>query len=122
MHELSIAHSLVDLAGDAAARAGVERVSVVHLRLGALAGVVRDALEFSFEVASVGTPLAGARLAIEAVPVRVFCPRCEAEAELADVQQFRCPRCGTPTAQVLAGRELELVALEYDEAAAPLGV
>ena len=71
---------------------------------------------------SAGTPLAGARLAIEAVPVRVFCPRCEAEAELADVQQFRCPRCGTPTAQVLAGRELELVALEYDEAAAPLGV
>ena len=117
MHELSIAHSLVDLAAAAAADAGVARVSAVHLRVGALAGVVRDALEFSFEIAAADTPLAGARLAIEELPARVYCSRCDATATLTDSRRFRCPACGTPTAQVVQGRELELVALEYDEAA-----
>ena len=50
MHELSIAHSLVEIAEEAAAKAGVARVTVVHLRLGVLAGVVQDALLFGFEI------------------------------------------------------------------------
>ena len=115
MHELSIAHSLVELAGDAAARAGVSRVSAVRLRLGALAGVVREALEFGFAIAADGTPLAGARLEIAELPVRVFCPRCQAEAELPSIQRFCCPACGLPTAQIVQGRELELAALEYED-------
>lgn len=73
MHELSIAHSLVELAADAAERAGVSRISVVHLRLGALAGVVRDALEFGFAIAADGTALAGARrLVVAELPVRIL--------------------------------------------------
>ncbi len=115
MHELSIAHSLVELAGDAAAQAGVSRVSVVHMRLGALAGVVREALEFGFTIAADGTPLAGARLEVVELPVRIFCSRCQAEAELPDVQRFCCPGCGMPTGQIVQGRELELAALEYED-------
>jgi hydrogenase nickel incorporation protein HypA/HybF len=115
MHELSIAHSLVELASDAATRAGVAHVRVLHLRLGALAGVVREALEFSFTLAAEGTPLAGTQLAIEEVPVRIYCACCQAHAELPDIQRFRCPQCGTPSSQIVQGRELELVALEYEE-------
>ncbi|MBK9712575.1 MAG: hydrogenase maturation nickel metallochaperone HypA [Kouleothrix sp.] len=122
MHELSIAYSLVELASAAAAEAGVAHISVVHLRLGALAGVVRDALEFGFEIAAADTPLAGARLAIEELPVQIYCPSCDAPATLPDVRQFCCPRCGTPTARIVQGRELELVALEYEETAERLNV
>lgn len=57
MHELSIALSLVELAAEAAANAGAERVEAVHLRVGALAGVVPEALQFSFAIAARGTPL-----------------------------------------------------------------
>ena len=121
MHELSIAHNLVELASDAAERAGVSRVSVVRLRLGALAGVVREALEFGFAIAADGTPLAGAQLAIEELPVRIFCPRCRAQADLPNIQCFRCPVCGSPAGQIVQGRELELAALECedDPASAP---
>lgn len=115
MHELSIAHSLVDLATAAAAEAGVTRVDAVHLRLGAMSGVVKDALLFSFEVAAADTPLAGARLEIEDVPVQVYCPACDVISPLSNIQSFRCPRCETPTADIRSGRELDLVALEYDE-------
>jgi hydrogenase nickel incorporation protein HypA/HybF len=64
MHELSIAASIVEIASEEASRRGC-RVEAVHLRLGALSGVVREALEFSWELACGETPVAGARLEIE---------------------------------------------------------
>ena len=112
MHELSIAHSLVELASEAATKAGASQVEAVYLRLGALSGVVKDALLFGFEVATSGTPLAGARLEIEDVPVQLYCWSCETRVEPADARALRCPRCGTPTAEIVQGRELEITALE----------
>lgn len=118
MHELSIAVSLVDAASREAAAAGAERVRTVYLQVGALSGVVRDALVFAFDVATEGTMLEGATLEIEDVPVVVFCPPCGEEKELPDVYRFRCPSCGTPTPELLRGRELDLIALEIHEPAA----
>jgi hydrogenase nickel incorporation protein HypA/HybF len=115
MHELSIAMSMIEMASEEAARRGGVQVSAIHLRLGPLSGVVREALLFSYEVACDGTPLEGSRLVIEDVPVVVFCPACSGERTLASVQRFCCPDCGTPTAQVVGGRELEVVALEIEE-------
>ncbi len=65
MHELSIAAGIVEIASEEAARHG-GRVEVVHLTLGALSGVVREALEFSWDLACQETPVEGARLEIEA--------------------------------------------------------
>ncbi len=118
MHELSIAMSLVELASEEAARLGNVHVDALHLRLGPLSGVVKEALAFSFELASAGTPIEGSRLEIEDMPVKVFCGRCGEERTLDSVQHFRCPVCGEPTADVRAGRELELTALEVSDDAA----
>ncbi len=112
MHELSIALSLIDLATEEAERAGADRVSKVYLKVGALSGVVCDALAFSFDVAAADTLVEGATLEMEAVPVAVFCPHCAAEKELADLFSFACPDCGTLTPDVRRGRELEMTAIE----------
>ncbi len=114
MHELSIAMGIVDAALDEAQRRGVE-VSAVHLRLGALSGVVKDALLFSYEVACQDTPLEGSQLFVEDVPVIVFCAQCQAERELPSVQLFACPECGAPTMDIRRGKELEVFALEVKE-------
>jgi len=113
MHELSIAMSIVEMASEEAARRGA-RVNAVHLRLGRLAGVVKEALLFSYEVAREGTPLEGARLVIEEAPIVVYCPACRAERTLASINQFFCPDCTTPTPEVLRGKELEVTALEIE--------
>jgi hydrogenase nickel incorporation protein HypA/HybF len=115
MHELSIAIDLVAAASEKAAELGL-RVSVVHVRVGALSGVVGEALAFSFEVAAAGSEIEGARLAIEEVPVTVRCPRCGGEPRPASPQALRCPDCGGPASEVVSGRELELVALEGEDA------
>ncbi len=65
MHELSIALSIIELAEEEAQRHGDVRVNAVHLKLGRLAGVAKEALEFSYGLACEGTALAGSRLEIE---------------------------------------------------------
>ena len=111
MHELSIAISIVEVAQEEAEKRG-EKVSAVHLRLGALSGVVKEALLSSYEMACFNTPLEGSQLIIEDVAVIVFCPKCQTQRPLNSVQWFCCSECGTPTPEVVQGKELEVFALE----------
>ena len=108
MHELSIAMSIVE-------RHGSARVQAVHLRLGLLSGVVKQALLSSYQMACEATPLEGSQLLIEEVPVEVFCPKCDAPRPVTSIQWFCCPECGAPTPTVLHGKELEVIALEIAE-------
>jgi hydrogenase nickel incorporation protein HypA/HybF len=115
MHELSIAVSIVEMAQEESERHGQAQVLAVHLRLGRLSGVVKEALLSSYEMACEATPLEGSQLLIEEIPVEVFCPKCDGPRAVGSVQWFCCPECGTPTPTVLRGKELEVVALEIKE-------
>ena len=114
MHELSIALSIVEMAEEQAARLGAARVNAIHLKLGPLSGVVKEALLSSYGLACEGTCLEGSHLLIDEVPVLVYCPTCQAERRLPSVQLFCCPLCNTPTPQIIHGKELEVVALEIE--------
>lgn len=114
MHELSVAMSIVEIAQEEGERQG-GRVSAVHLKLGAMAGVVKDALLFSYDVACKDTPLEGSRLLIEEMPLVVFCTRCEVQRVVNSAYSLTCSECGLPTPDIRGGRELELVALEIEE-------
>lgn len=114
MHELSIATSIVQIACEEAERQHA-RVESVHLQVGALSGVVKDALLFCWDLASMDTPIAGSRLAIEEIPVTIRCPACGGEHTLAGEMDLRCPDCGGIATEVLRGRELQLTALEVED-------
>jgi hydrogenase nickel incorporation protein HypA/HybF len=116
MHELSIAHNLVELADEAARAAGAVRVTVVRLRLGVMAGVVEDALRFCFPMAASGTLVEGADLQIEHAPAQVFCAQCAQPHTLMPPFVFRCPVCGSPTPHLLQGREIQIESIEIEEA------
>jgi len=113
MHELSIALSLVETALEAAQAHHIHKVDAVHLRLGVMSGVVKEALLFSYDIATEGTLLAGARLEIEELPLIVYCPHCRAERQLPGIQFLYCPQCETPASQIVQGKEIEIVSLEY---------
>jgi len=112
MHELSIALSMIDMATDEMRKHEGARVDALYLKLGALSGVVKEALLFSWEIACRDTPLDGARLEIEEIPVVVYCADCRAEKTPAAVNGFFCPVCNKPASEILRGRELEVTALE----------
>lgn len=114
MHELSIAMSIVDMAQEEAQMRSA-KVTAVHLRLGLLSGVVKEALLSCYGMACAGTPLEGSNLRIEEIPVEIFCDRCHAPRVPSSTQLFSCPMCGTPSATVVHGKELEVSALEIEE-------
>ena len=58
------------------------------------------------------TTLPSAQLIIEEVPVMIYCPRCQAPRSVPSIQQIYCVECETPSAEILQGRELQVVALE----------
>lgn len=112
MHELSIALSLLDEVGAAAEREGATQVATVHLRLGRMSGVVRDALLFSWDLARADTVAAQAELHIDDVPLIVWCPRCDAEREPRENAGLECGTCGAIAPTIVRGREMELYAME----------
>ena len=112
MHELSIALSIIDGVTEEAERRGGVRVEAVHLKLGPLSGVDKEALSFAYDLAREGTAIEQARLVVEDIDVVVFCSSCLAERTLESLQSFCCPVCATATPQVVHGRELEISALE----------
>jgi hydrogenase nickel incorporation protein HypA/HybF len=114
MHELSIAMSIVDLAQEESERRGGVQIKAVYLRLGLLSGVVKEALLSSYEMACEDTSLQGSRLLVEEVPVLVFCRQCDAQRPVHSTQMFCCSECGTPTGEVVQGKELLVVGLEVE--------
>lgn len=107
--------NLVRLASEAVASADLDRpprIHAVRVRVGELSGVVVEALEFAWDVARDGTICEHARLEIERVPARIRCGPCQTARSLVAGAAFRCPDCGTPSSQIIAGRELDLIELE----------
>jgi hydrogenase nickel incorporation protein HypA/HybF len=112
MHELSIAVSLVERITEESGIRGGLKVEAVHLRLGVLSGVDKDALAFSYEIACEGTSLVGSRLIIETMPLLIYCGTCAAERSPQSNWEIACPDCHSPAQEILSGRELEVAALE----------
>jgi len=112
MHEITVALSVLEGVRETAREQGIEHVSVVHVRIGALSGVVRDALLFSWDVATTQTIAEGSELRIEEIPLVVFCEYCEGERAPKPGFGLLCPECGTASPRIVRGREMQLVAME----------
>lgn len=110
MHELSITQGIVDICLQSAAG---RRVKEVVVEIGALSGVLADAVEFCFPACSAGTLLEGATLVVAMVPGYGSCNGCGAAFP---VRRYLdpCPRCGAFGVAVTAGEELRVKELEVE--------
>ncbi len=115
MHELSIAMGILELTEQESAKRGGVHIEAIHLRLGPLSGVVKEALLSAWQLASEETEFKDSRLVVEEVPIAVFCSKCQAERPVQSIQQMCCLECDTPATEVVRGRELLVSALELAE-------
>lgn len=113
VHELPITQSLLDLVLEHAARAGGARVTDVHLKLGTLAGIVADSVQFYWGILTEGTPAAGARLHFLRVPATFACKDCAHEFVAAG-EVFDCPGCGSARVRLAAGDDFQLEAIDVE--------
>ncbi len=107
MHEVGIARTVLEIAVGCAHNRGAARVVAVGVRLGALSGVVPEALALAFEGAKEGTNAADARLELLEVPLSCRCGDCGLVFPVDDVHGVACcPSCGRPSGEVVGGTEL----------------
>lgn len=125
MHELGITQAIVDTALRHAQQAGAQKIRALHVRVGALSGVVADSVQFYFEFASQDTLAQGARLQIEIDPPRVRCRACGAEQVLpsdnapagdwyARVQSLGECACGQKTYELAGGFDCVLESIDVE--------
>ena len=114
MHEVGILTQALEMAEEAAARESARRILRLKLRVGALAGVVPEAMAFAFDVVSKGTLAEGGVFEWEEVAVLCRCRSGCPDFHPEDTAVFACPVCGTPSWEVLEGRELHLIEVEVE--------
>ena len=119
MHELSIAQNILEIVQRNLPPPPTPHIRCVRLRVGDMAGVVTDSLEFCFSAIITGTELEGAHLEIERVPVVAQCKTCSHKFS---VEQFvfACARCTSPQIELISGRELHVVEVELFEKEDPV--
>ncbi len=113
MHELAICSGIIEVARGALERLPPPRprVSSVTVRIGRLTSLVPDSLRYYFDVLTPDTPLGGAALLVEEVPIRARCGECAARFEI-DTLSFTCPSCASGFVELLSGRELQVVSVD----------
>ena len=114
MHELSIAHNIVDIVHQYVEEERLPLVQHVSVQIGVLSGVVSDSLEFNFEALVADTSLGNARLRIVHVPFVIQCHACGTASEL-ETGIAVCPHCGSVKTQTLSGSELQVMEIVVNE-------
>lgn len=113
MHEMSLMLQIFDIINDTAAQHGANEVTRVTLKVGKLANVVPDALEFAFAALAAGTKCEGAELVIEEIPVTGQCLQCHHQFT-GEGFPLVCPQCDTNRVRIARGTEFTLDSLDVE--------
>ena len=108
MHELALCQAIVDTVER---HADGRRVEQVDVRIGHFRQVVPDSLQFSWELLTEGTDLAGCRLVIDHVPAVIDCRACGTATTL-EVPILVCPSCGGSEVTLVSGEELLVASID----------
>jgi hydrogenase nickel incorporation protein HypA/HybF len=115
MHEMSVAQNIIDIVQQHLPDHNTQTVKTVNVKIGKMAGIVPDSLEFSFQVIAADTPsMTGAVLKMHFVPVIIRCKDCTVESSLDD-PFFVCPECGSVNVDTLSGTELQITEIEIED-------
>ena len=111
MHELSIIENIIEIILKELPKHGIQKVESISLRIGKMRQVVPEAMQFGFECVSKDTPLEGAKLIIENVPIKGRCSKCGYEFILENWLD-NCPNCQEDYIETISGKELEIAEFE----------
>ncbi|MCK5133083.1 MAG: hydrogenase maturation nickel metallochaperone HypA [Candidatus Sabulitectum sp.] len=111
MHELSLAMDLVEQLNEVLIREKATKVVEINVVIGAMSGVEKVPFEFAFPEAAMNTPIEGAVLNIEELPLILKCSDCNQEAETDELIMI-CPRCNSVSVEIVQGKEFLIKSME----------
>ena len=89
---MSLAESILKIAQEVAAENQAKKISAIGLKLGAMAGVEVDALNFSFDILKKNTIAENSALKINRVSIQAQCNQCN-KIFTVESYNFFCPEC-----------------------------
>ncbi len=113
MHELAIAQSIIEIAEKEAKKHNSSTIKKIKVQIGEFSGVVKEALEFSFEIAKNGTSAENAQLEIETVKFKAICKTCNFTLETIEDFNLFCPNC-EDVLEIVSGREMKIEYIEIE--------
>lgn len=111
MHELGICDAMLKMVRGVMKDEGLEGVNKITVEVGNLSGVVPRFMEECWVAVVDGTELEGTVLVAEEVIGRAKCLDCETEFD-ADLNNLKCPECGSDMLTPLSGRDLTIKEIE----------
>jgi hydrogenase nickel incorporation protein HypA/HybF len=114
MHELSLAADIFETVREYVPLCRAKSARAIRVRIGDLAGVVADSLDFCFGALVAETPYRQCYLDIERVPARGECAEC-ARVYTLEWPGVSCPACGSLAIARRGGSDLQVVDIELDD-------
>ena len=112
MHEIRIAEDLQKIILEVANKNNLRRVCTVNIQFGEMVQIVPDIFRFTFEETSRNTPVEGAELKIEVIPVKIRCLHCLKESEISKEDRYECVNCNSVDMDIIQGKELLIKSIE----------
>ncbi len=114
MHEMGIAHQIIQIAVDAIP-ADMEncKINTVNVEIGTLSAIVPDSLSFCFELGAKDTPCDGAELSIEIIPAVMKCNDCNAKWAVDEIA-FECQNCLSINIQIIKKCDIDIISIDID--------
>ena len=114
MHELSIAQDILAIIKQNVPQEELQNIQSVNVKIGEMAGVVPDSLEFCFQAIVSGTEMEASKLVIEKIHFVLECKSC-GKTSTNEFGIRICAHCSSPETNVISGLEMQVVDIELNE-------
>lgn len=113
MHEMALVSSIFNVVKEKIEEHKIKRVLQVKLMVGEMTGVEDITMKSCFELFAESTPVEGAKLVIERIPIKVQCKVCGNEFETRGLI-IQCPDCKSTSFKIISGKELYIDSIEVE--------
>ena len=116
MHEFSLVQGLLEQVDVLRREQQAERVVSIHVSVGEFSGVEPELFREAYQTLIEETPLRGAELQMNCVPLESRCDECGHDFAV-ERFRFECPKCESTAVTVVSGEGLvlESVTVEQEE-------
>jgi hydrogenase nickel incorporation protein HypA/HybF len=104
MHEIAITSALMTVVSQELDRCGGGRVTEIAMSVGGLQSAEPQTIKSCFELLSEGTPLEGADLTIERLPIIIHCNECNSDGP--STGNFRCGKCNKANINIISSGKM----------------
>lgn len=113
MHEMEITTHILQDVLEIAKENQAQKITVIHLALGAFCGFVPECIQMYMDVISKDTIAQGVKIDAHIIPLKVKCLDCQKESQI-DRHHIECPYCHGIHLKRLSGKECMIESIEVE--------